>query len=237
MRLTRSGANDLPVRHTTGRTYGHQHDKAAFAGRSWTRGRARSKPRGKVLGAAPHSGDLLARSDPPRGSPRGSQDAGVEHHPVHRPSSTTCRRRLEVAPLTEATVLGGLQRGECTLERHPAPSCETVHRITDAMGPRRPVAHNVPLTCEGDVPHGVTLHPGFPTRNRQDRDDRRREVVRPDGEQDGRDLPRSRPPAPEGDVRGDTVRASSPSGPTVLRQTGAYSGSHRPSRREKGEEG
>ena len=46
MRLTRSGANDLPARRTTGRTYG-QHDKAAFAGRSWTRGRSRSDLEGK----------------------------------------------------------------------------------------------------------------------------------------------------------------------------------------------
>lgn len=145
-----SGANDLPARHTTGRTYG-QHDKAAFADPSWTRGRGRSKPRGKVLGAASHSGDLLARSDLARRSPRGSQDAGVEHHPVRRAGSASRRRRLPVVPLPGGTILGGLRRRASPVERHPAASSATFGRVTLAMGRSRPVAHNVPLTCEGDV--------------------------------------------------------------------------------------
>ena len=234
MKLTRSGANDLPARRTTGRTYG-QHDKAAFAGRSWTRGRSRSKPRGKVLGAAPHSGDLLARPDPARRSPRGSQDAGAEHHSVHRPCSATRRRRLPVAPLPEITILGRLHPCKARPGRHPESSSGTSYRVTIATAQRRPVAHNVPLTCEGDVPHGVTLQAGFPMRARRDRDDRQHVVVPPNGDPGGKNLRRTLLGASEGDVRGDIVRASSLSGPTVLRQSRAFSGTHRPSRPVKGE--
>ncbi len=226
MRLTRSGANDLPARHTTWRTYG-QHDKAAFAGRSWTRGRGRLKPRGSVLGAASHSSDLLARPDPARRGPRGSQDAGVEHHPVHCPGPAARRRRHSVAQLPEGTIVGRL--------RHPQSSSGTFRGVTVVMGPRRPGALNVPMTCEDDVPHGVTLQPGFPRRTRRDRDERRSLVVRPKGDTGGKCLRGTLQRASEGDVRGDIVRASSPSGPTVLRQSRAYSGTHRPSRPVKGE--
>ncbi len=72
-----------------------------------------------------------------------------------------------------------------------------------AMGATPSVAHNVPLSWEGDVPGNVTLQPGFSTRTGQDRDDRRRVVAPPNGVSGRRNLQGTLLLASEGDVQGD----------------------------------
>ena len=234
MRLTKPGADYRPARHTTGRGHG-QHDRAS-ARRSWTSGRARFGSRGRILGTASHSGDLLARTDSARGSPGGSQGAGVEHHPVHRPGSATRRRRLRVALLAETNIPGGLCFWNA-LERDPEPIFRALDRIAVATRTTSSIAHNVALTWEGDIPGDVTLQPGVPTRTGWDRADRGRADVVPDGVSSHRNLQKRLPLASEGDVQGDTRRASSFSRSTILWPTNAYSGTHRRSRPARGDEG
>jgi len=123
------------------------------------------------------------------------------------------------------------------LERHPESSSQACDRVTVAVGTTPSVAHNVPLSWEGDVPGNVTLQPGFSTRTGQARHDRRRVVVLPNGVSGRRNLQGTLPRASEGDVQGDTHRASSPSESTVLWPTSAHSGTHRPRQPAGGEEG
>jgi hypothetical protein len=105
------------------------------------------------------------------------------------------------------------------------------------VGATPSVAHNVPLSWEGDVLGNVTLRSGSSTRTGQARDDRRRVVPPPNGVSGRRGLQGTLFWALEGDVQGDTRRASFPSGSTVLWLTSAHLGTHRPSQPAGGEEG
>jgi hypothetical protein len=123
------------------------------------------------------------------------------------------------------------------LERHPEPSFLASNRVTSPMRATRSVAHNVPLSWEGDVRGDVTLQPGVSVRTVRDRDGCRVAVVLPNGVSGRRNLQGSLTLASEGDVQGDARRASSPSGSTFLWSTSAQPGTHRPSRPTGGEEG
>ena len=166
-----------------------------------------------------------------------AKGAGVEHHPVHCAGSSTRRRRLRVAPLPESIILGGLCLWNAPPERHPASSSRAGDRVAVAMWATPSVAHNVPLSWEGDVRGDVTLRSGFSTRTVRDRDGRRGVVVLANGVPGRRNLHGSLPLGSEGDVQGDTRRASSPSESTFLWPTSAQSGTDRPSLPTGGEEG
>jgi hypothetical protein len=161
VKLTKWGGICQPTRQLKGS--GHdRHDEAHTRHSSTGRVGCSGVKRG-IVGGAPRSSDVLARTRSPRGGPGGGQSPGVEPHTVHRPGAAAGRRpdENEVEP-SEDVALRHLRVGVASAERHPGQAPALPSRIAPYLMTRMAVIRIVPLNWEGDVQVTSPSHPGAP---------------------------------------------------------------------------
>jgi hypothetical protein len=166
MRLTRRGGICQPIRQLKGS--GHDRHDEAHAQHSSTGRVGNSGAWRGIVGAAPRSSDVLARTHSSRGGPGGGQGPCVEPYAVHRPGTEACRRpdENEVEP-SDATAIHRRRLRVAADERHPGHAFAPLHRIgLDRLGPAAGVEIG-PLSWEGDVGAMSPSHQGAPRERLQ----------------------------------------------------------------------
>jgi hypothetical protein len=147
MRLTRRGGICQPTRQLKGS--GHDRHDEAHPRHSSTGRVGNSGAWWGIVGAAPCSSDVLARTNTPGGSAGGGQSPCFESHAIHRPGTAAGRRPDE----SEVKPSGAPRRRARTAsaEHHPEQASAPLYRT--ALDWAVPAADGeiVPLSWEGDV--------------------------------------------------------------------------------------
>ena len=232
-KLTGAGASCLPTCQMRGS--GYEQGNGAVAGPTGREGREPPEARGGAVGAAPHQGDVLARTGIAGRGPRGCQGQGHEHQPVRGPGSPTRRGRSSVAPRQETVSILHCLR-VTSRERHPETDSRLSEGLVSAPNPTETGIRTTPLSWEGDVQGDVASHRGPTARVSSDRVGHRHSKAPHGGVSVPRNLRANPPLASQGDVQGDVGPASSNSVTTLMRPTRARSGDRLPRRLTRGEE-
>jgi hypothetical protein len=150
MRLTRRGGICQPTRQLKGS--GHDRHDEAHPRHSSTGRVGNSGAWWGIVGAAPRSSHVLARTHSSRGGPGGGQGSCLEPHAVHRSGASAGRRsdKAEVA-VSESAIFRHLRLEVASAERHPGHDFARPGRIVvDPAAPEADVGI-MPLSWEGDV--------------------------------------------------------------------------------------
>ncbi len=149
MRLTRRGGICQPTRQLKGS--GHdRHDEAHVRHSSTGRVGNSGAWRG-IVGAAPRSSHVLARTHSPRGGPGGGQGSCLEPDPVHRSGASAGRRSNEAeVALSESATFRHLRLEVASAERHPGHHFARPGRIVVGRAAPEADVGIMPLSWEGD---------------------------------------------------------------------------------------